>query len=56
MVFLGSFLAFGYNGQPPVIVILVTWMEIPDNLSSIREMVAKNLFPKGLGNEPEGYK
>src|SRR3984885_4207285 len=31
-------------------------MENPNNLSSDREMVAKNLLPKGRGYEPEGYK
>jgi hypothetical protein len=46
----------GFDGQLPGIVIRSTWMESPDNLSAVRETVAKNLLPKGRGNEPEGYK
>jgi hypothetical protein len=38
-------LALGFDGQLPGIVIRSTWMESPDNLSSVREMVAKNPAP-----------
>jgi hypothetical protein len=32
--------------QLPGIVIRTTWIEVPDNLFSVWEMVAKNLIPK----------
>jgi hypothetical protein len=39
-------LALGFDGQLRGIVIQTTWMEIPDNLSSVREMVAKKPLSK----------
>jgi len=39
-------LALGFDSQLPGMVIRSTWMESPDNLSSVWEMVAKNLLPK----------
>src|ERR1700731_898902 len=40
-------LALGFDGQPPGSFIQSTWMEGSDNLSSVRETVAKNPAPKG---------
>src|ERR1700682_1515666 len=47
-------LALGFDGQLPGMVIRSTWMESPDNLSSDREMVAKNLLPKEAGKRTGG--
>jgi hypothetical protein len=49
-------LALGFDSRLPGIVIRSTWMEGPDNLSSVREVVFKNLLPKRARSEPEGYK
>jgi hypothetical protein len=39
-------LALGFDSQLLGMVVRSTWMESPDNLSSVWEMVAKNLHPK----------
>src|ERR1700693_4429122 len=47
-------LVFGTTGPPGII--RATWMEIPDNLSPVRELVAKNLLPKGARRRIGGNK
>jgi hypothetical protein len=47
-------LALGFDSQLPGIVIRSTWMESPDNLSSVREVVFKNLSQKGARKQTGG--
>ena len=48
--------ALGFDSRLPGTVIRSTWMEGPDNLSPVRQVVFRNLLPKGARSEPEEYK